>query len=97
MALSAKGRPQLTVVGGAFAPAVAQVVVERFDGSEGLLPLRKEGGGPYRLLAIGRQGAWCAKRITTVSAAGRRLWTGTWKEFSRSIDVGARFDPRPYC
>jgi hypothetical protein len=71
--------------------------VERFDGSEQWLPLRKEGGGPYRYLAIGQQGAWCARRITTVSAAGRRLWSGTWKEFSRSIDVHARFDPRPYC
>ena len=97
VALSAKGQPDLTVVGGAFASAVAQVVVERFDGSEQRLSVRKDSGWPYRYLAFGQRGAWCARRITTVSAGGRRLWSATWKEFSRSIDVHARFDPRPYC
>jgi hypothetical protein len=97
VALNKNGRPLVTVIGGAFAPVVAKVVVERFDGSEQRLPVRRKSGGPYRYLAFGQRGVLCARRITTVSAVGQPLRSATWKEFSRSIDVGARFDPRPYC
>ena len=95
--LSKKGKPLVTVIGGAFAAAVARVRVERFDGSKEWLPVRKGGVGPFHYLAVGQRGAWCVRRITTVSSAGRRLWSGTWKEFSQPLGAGLSFDPRPYC
>jgi hypothetical protein len=79
--LNRKGRPQVTVVGGAFAPAVARIEVERFDGSKQWLPVRKNGVRPYHYIAIGQRGAWCVNRITTISAAGRPLWSTSWEEF----------------
>ena len=56
MDLSKKDRPLVTVIGGAFAAAVARVGVERFDGSKQWLPSGREAVGDLTLSRSGSAG-----------------------------------------
>jgi hypothetical protein len=100
--LSRGGGAIVTVIGGAFNPAVSRLTYETFSGQQRRIPLQSLTGvvrplGSFRFAAMAVRGAWCARRLFTEASDGRILWTTNWREFSSSISTGLRFDPRPAC
>jgi hypothetical protein len=98
----ARGRPLITVVGGAFNRAVSKVESVAFDGTVEAIPLlsRKASGssaiGRYRYIALAVPGPWCAQRLTTYAGDGSVLWEAEFRQLAAPPSK-LTYDPQKVC
>jgi hypothetical protein len=96
-----RGRPDITVVGGAFNPAVRNLEVVAFDGSSEALNLKRPNGGVrklrhFRYIAFALPGPWCAERLITYSGTGDVLWEASFEELG-ALPSELPYDPQKVC
>jgi len=95
-----RGRPAMTAIGGAFAPAVNRVEEVRLDGTRHQIRLRSAKShstlSRYRYIGFAVRGPWCVDHLLTYNRDGHLLWDASFGELA-SIPSELFYEPERVC